>query len=367
MTKILHVIGKRPVGGIGAFVYNYQCHFKSKELQIDYLLFDDAPNGPFDDKVKALGSNVYVLPALKNTRLFYLWRKIDAFMQHVGCQYDAIHLHSVNIAFMCFPCAKKYGVKHLISHSHATVYSDKKLNALRNKILCKNLMNYATDYCACSVAAGTFLYGKDNMDKVTVFNNAIECDKFRFDIEIREEVREALQLQNKYVIGNVGRFCEQKNQLFLLDIFAQCVKKNENAILMLVGDGPQIGEVKEKAKKIGVYDKVLFMGRRNDVPRLLQAMDVFALPSLFEGLPVIGIEAQAAGLPLVVSDTVTRELDLIGIDFLALDSGVERWSDNILSPTKMIEREVCWKIVTDKGYEIEKEAKRLVSYYQQMS
>lgn len=366
-VRILNIIGKRPTGGIGSFVYNYQSHFTDDRLQVDYLLFDDTPNGPFDEKVKALGSTVYVLPALKNTRLISIWKKINQFMKTTGCNYTAIHLHSVNIAFMCFPCAKKYGVKNLISHSHATVYSDKPINAIRNKFLCKNLLKQATVYMACSKAAGQFLYGKNNMDRVLVFNNAIECEKFKFSSCVREEVRRQFGWSEKYVIGHVGRFCEQKNQLFLIDIFKECHDKNSSSILVLVGDGPQIQLAEEKVRDLDLTEFVYFMGQRNDVNILLQGMDIFVLPSLFEGLPVIGIEAQASGLPMVVSDTVTEELNLGSVKFVSLSESPEIWAKTIFSIDKFENRENAYRCVSDSGYEINNEAKKLKDFYMRLA
>lgn len=363
MVKVLNIIGKRPTGGIGAFTYNYQCHFTSDELKVDYLLFDDAPDGPFDEKVKKLGSTVYVLPALKNTRLISLSIQIDQFMKEIGKQYDVIHLHSVNIAFMCFPSARKYGVKHLISHSHATVYSDKPLNAIRNKYLCRNLMKYANVYMACSVAAGEFLYGKENMEQVIVLNNAIECEKFRFSDAVRDAYRKQLHVEDKFVIGNVGRFCEQKNQLFLMDIFAECLKKHGDSVLLLAGDGPLRGEVEAKAAKLGLTDHVSFLGTRDDIACVLQAFDVFVLPSLFEGLPVIGIEAQASGLPMVVSDAVTRELDLGDVSFVSLTVGLDAWVDAIYRCNRNTDRSEAYQKVSLLGYDIQREANKLQEFY----
>lgn len=285
-------------------------------------------------------------------------------MKEIGKDYDIIHLHSVNIGFMCYPSAKKYGVKNLISHSHATVYSDKPLNAIRNKILCKNLLKQANIYMACSKAAGEFLYGKQNMDKVVVLNNAIECEKFRFSNEVRCEYRKKLGLEQKFVIGNVGRFCEQKNQLFLIDIFVECLKLNPNSELILVGDGPMKEQVKNKVKELKISDKVQFLGTRNDIEKILSAIDVFVLPSLFEGLPVIGIEAQASGLPMIVSDTVTNELNLGNINFISLDTQPEEWAKKIInSCTINVDRTDAYMHVADMKYEICNEAKRLQEIY----
>lgn len=363
MIRVLNIIGKRPTGGIGAFVYNYQQHMNRKDIKIDYLLFDDEDNGAFDEKVKQLGSTVYVLPALKNIRFFLLWFKIDEFMKAIGKNYDIIHLHSVNIAFMCFPIAKKYGVSNLISHSHATVYSDKPINAFRNKILCLNLMKQANVYMACSKAAGEFLYGKENIENVIILNNAIECDRFKFRDTIRNEYRKKLDLENKFVIGNVGRFCEQKNQLFLIDIFLACLEKNANSELLLIGDGPMKCEVEDKVKKFGIENKVKFLGVRDDVDKILQSMDVFVLPSLFEGLPVIGVEAQASGLPLIISDTITRELNLGNVTYVSLDESPKYWAKKILECNLKIDRMVQYQNVSNLGYDIKKEANKLYEIY----
>lgn len=364
MIKVLNIIGKRPTGGIGAFVYNYQTHFSNKNISVDYLLFDDVANGEFDEKVRNLGSNVYILPGLRNWRLFSLWKMIDKFMRNVGSHYDIIHLHSVNIAFMCFTSAKKYGVKNLISHSHATVYSEKKLNALRNWILCLNLLKQATVYCACSNAAAKFLYGNNLLYKVHIFNNAIECEKFKYDEALRISSRKLLGIDDNLVVGHVGRFCKQKNQLFLVEVFHKCLEKNPNCVLLLIGDGPQRQEIINKVEQLGIGNKVLFLGQRRDIPRLLQCMDVFVLPSLYEGLPVIGIEAQASGLPMVVSSTVTSELSICNVQFLNLNDGKKVWASNILKQGERgNDRSNCWKEVSLSGYDIYKEAQRLENFY----
>lgn len=296
-VRVLNIIGKRPTGGIGAVVYNYQSHFTTGNVVYDYLLFAEEPYGDFDDKVEKLGSKVYVLPELRNSRLIYLYKKINEFFKIHGSEYDVVHLHSTNIGFLCYPIAKKYGIKNLIAHSHATMYSDKKLNAIRNSILCLPLKKMANIYFACSRAAGEFLYGKRMMEsgKVYVLNNAIDYDKFKFNDCIRNKIRRELGLDNKFVVGHVGRFCEQKNHIFLIDIFCQVIKHNRDSVLVLVGEGPLKEEIKKLVKERNIETNVLFLGQRSDVNELLQAMDVFVLPSLYEGLPVIGVEAQASG------------------------------------------------------------------------
>ena len=362
MMRVLHVIGKRPKGGIGAVVKNYQRYIDKTQVQFDYLIFDDSLEGDFDIYVKNLGSNVYVLPELKNQRVFSLASAIDNFFGIYSKDYQIVHLHSPNIAFMILYSAEKYGIRYRIIHSHATLYSDKKLNALRNEILCIPIKQLANIYMACSEAAGDFLYGKNSRDHVVIVKNAIDCNRYAFNSKKRKEVRQNLELEDKFIVGNVGRFCEQKNQIFLLEIFEEIKKINSHAVLLLVGDGPLLEEVKWKVKQKELEKDVIFLGTREDVPDLLQAMDVFVLPSLFEGLPVIGIEAQASGVPCVISDKVTKELDIFNIKYVSLKKCPKEWADIILE-MKQVNREHGLEKVIEAGYEIHKEALKLQDFY----
>lgn len=365
MVKILEVIGKRPRGGIGAFVLNYQSHFVGQEVQLDYLIFSDEETGEFDNKVKKLNSNVYVLPELKNSRFFAIWFKINKFFRDHGKNYDAVHLHSVNIAFMVFKAAKINGIQHLIAHSHATLYSDKFINGIRNRILCLGLKKHATHFLACSLAAGDFLYGKENREKVLIFNNAIECEKFSFKNEVREKYRSELQIENSLVIGHVGRFNEQKNHKYLIEIFNEVVKINRNATLLLIGDGPLKKEIEEEVRRRNLTGNVKFLGQRNDVDKLLMAMDVFVLPSLYEGLPVVGVEAQATGLVCIMSDTITKEVDLGKVFFKSIEAKPYEWAEKICNVELVTtdQRGQYSQIVASKGYEIETESKKLYNFY----
>ena len=366
MVKVLNIIGKRPIGGIGAFAYNYQSHIDKNKVQIDYLIFDDQEVGEFDRKVKAIGSKVYVLPALKNFRLFSIWKKIDLFMKYVGRHYDVLHLHSINIAFMCFSSAKKYGIRNLIAHSHSTLYSANKINAIRNFFLCLKVKKLATVYMACSRPAGEFMFGKTNMDKVIVLNNAIDCEKYKYDEAIRNEYRKELKIEKNFVIGHVGRFSEEKNHHFLINIFEKCLEIRRNAILILVGDGHLKKNIEYLVKEKGIKDKVIFLGIRNDVERLLQAFDVMVIPSLFEGFSIIGIEAQASGLPLVVSDEIPKELKVTEVKFVSLEENLNDWAKYIMN-AKFDHREIAYKLVKKSGFDIKLEARKLSDFYINLS
>ncbi len=263
---------------------------------------------------------------------------------------------------MCLTSAKKHGVKHLIAHSHATVYSDKPLNAIRNRLLCANLKKQANVYFACSRLAGEFLYGRKSGDTFHVFNNAIECDQFKFSAEKRMRVRQEQGWSGRYVVGHVGRFCKQKNQKYLVSIFAEVVASEPSALLVLIGDGPDKEEVEREVLEKGLASSVVFLGRRDDVDALLQGMDVFVLPSLFEGLPVIGVEAQAAGLSVIASDAITDEMNIASVRFLPLSSPAA-WVKAILEHDEPIDRGNAFKTVRDAGFDIKREAGRLERFY----
>lgn len=368
MVNILEVLGQRPVGGVGSFLINYQSHFQGDEVHLDYLMFDDIATGAFDEKVREMGSNVFVLPRVTSMSIVKVIKELDHFFGSSSQKYKAIHLHAANMSFFVLPIARKYNIRYRIVHSHSTVYSDNKMKAFRNMLLCSQLKKQANIYCACSKLAGEFLFGKENIEKVHIFNNAVDIEKFKYNESIRKKTRNSLCLDDSFVIGHVGNFVEVKNHRFLVELFAEVKKKIPYAKLLLVGSGPLEVEIKQYCTALGIQDSVLFLGYRNDVPDLLQAMDVFVLPSLFEGLPVIGIEAQASGLPLIVSDSVTEELGVANVTFLPLNSGKTEWSNELLRiHAQRVDRTYSYNLLKERGFEISDAAKKLESFYSHLS
>ena len=358
--RVLNIIGYRPRGGVGSVVYNYQTHMDQEVIQSDYLLFNDVPDGEFDIKVREYGSSVYVLPELKNSRFFLIFRRINNFFKEHAKDYDIVHLHSANIGFICLPIAKKYGINIRIIHSHSTFFSDKKLNAIRNRILCIPINMLASDYIACSKAAGEFLFGKK---KFVIFKNAIDCKKYQYNMEIRNSVRRGFSLDDKLVIGNVGRFSSVKNHTFLISIFNEIKKIEKGSILLLVGDGILKENIQARVMDMGLSESVVFLGQRNDIAELIQAMDILVLPSLFEGVPVIGIEAQASNLPCIFSSEITREVGIVDAAFLNLLDDAKVWAEIIINTSKVSTRKNVTKIMENAGYDINIEAKKLQKYY----
>lgn len=364
--RILHVVSSlSKSSGVMSVIMNYYRHINRDKVQFDFLYFKNLDN-TYINEIEHLGGRVFLIPKPSISKRFRD-ELVALFNQQRGV-YTAIHIHEVYLTFLLAPLAKKYGINHIITHSHATMYSGKKFSAIRNRILCIPLKKSANHYFSCSRAAGEFLYGKKNLNrgKVTIINNAIDCTKFKYNEFIRNKMRKELELQNNFVIGHVGRFSEEKNHTFLIDIFHSIKIQKGKAKLVLVGDGPLISNMKEKVKKLNLDNDVIFLGRRNDIPNLLQAMDIFILPSLFEGLPVVGVEAQASGLPIVISTNITREIGLLNAQYIDLEATPEHWAESILNVKKNTNRKNGVNILREKGFDISIEATKLENIYLNM-
>ncbi|MGX7403897.1 glycosyltransferase [Enterococcus camelliae] len=357
------MIGRRPVGGIGSVVKNYQSNF-SEDIVFDYLLFSDNSSGDFDDFVEKLGSKVYVLPSLKAMRFLTLSRLLDELFRKVKCEYDIVHIHTVNIAFLIVKYAKKYGLTNIVVHSHATKFSDKKINSLRNKFLCRNLTKKCSGFVACSEEAGNFLFGKDfmNSGKVKIIKNAIDIDKYHFSEKKRGLFRSEFNLQNELVMANVGRLSRQKNQKFLIEIFNEVHKKVPASKLFIIGDGEEISTLRKKVKKLNLEEDVIFTGKRNDIDIILSGIDIFVMPSLYEGLPVIGVEALSSGLPCFFSDEISKEFLSSKSHYISLNNDISFWVEEIISAylSDINRNYIETKMM---GYDIKDAAHQLIDYY----
>lgn len=368
--KVLHVLAQRPKGGIGTFLKNMQANIDTSKVQFDYLICDSDKTGEFDNFVKNFGSKVHVLSPLKSRKIFRYITEINLFFKKNGHEYDIVHGHLSSLGVIYLNIARKYGVKHRVIHSHATRLSDKKINEIRNFITELPLRKAANIYFACSKKAGEHKFGRNNLEKnkVHIINNAVDVNKFRYDIETRISLRSRLNLEEKVVIGNVGRLSNQKNHLFLIDTFNLIYSKEKRAILMLIGDGELEPILKKKVESLGLTDAVFFMGKRNDVDKLLQVMDVFVMPSLYEGFPLVGIEAQCSGLPCIFADTITEEIMVTDTcKFISLKEPKESWALEIINIVeKNPYRNRASELVEKAGYSINKEAEKLQRLYHEI-
>ena len=363
MIKVLYISDTlKQRFGVTSVIMNYINYFDMKEIKVDLLVYDDSEPDVIE-KLKCKGCNVYFMPKLSIKSVGSFKKIINNFFENN--KYDIVHSHFNQVDSIIFPIARKNGVKYCISHSHNTKLSDNRIKAIRNRIMCFNIGKNADYLAACSEAAGNFLYGKKafSSDKRLIINNGVDCSKFSFDRNSREEIRKEFNIdENSILIGNIGSFKIQKNQSFLIDIFNELSKLDNKYILMLVGDGEKKSEIIEKVINYGLKDKVIFTGVRKDIPKILSALDAFILPSLYEGLPVIGIEAQASGLECVFSNTITKEVDLTGVIFVDLAEPVSKWAE-IISKLSFKHDESNYNKISKKGYDIKRESKKLESFY----
>ena len=267
-----------------------------------------------------------------------------------------------NTASIYLPIAKKYGVSCRILHSHSSKGKLGMLGTVTN-FLQKDAYKMATDWFACSKVAADWLYPESIKENVKIIPNAVDASKFRYNERSRKEMRNKLHLNDKLAVGCIARFRKEKNQVFLIDVLQSLLKVKKNSQLIFVGDGPELKKVMKYAEQKKVINNTTFLGLRNDVEKILQALDVVVMPSLWEGLPVSGIEAQASGLTVIASDTVSDEMNIIGkVKYLSLGSPIETWVNTILSESTRKRNDTYFAMI-DKNYDINRNTKWLQDFY----
>ena len=335
-VKVLHIVGKMNRGGLETFIMNNYRKIDRNKIQFDFVV-TKAGIGHYDEEIISLGGNIYKLTPPSESLLKYI-SELKRLLKEK--KYDVVHSHVLFSSGINLKIAKLCGVKKRIAHSHNT--SDGKKNSIIRKIYRRYMrfliLRYSTNLLACGNEAGKFLYG--DKKKFSIINNGIDFELFRENKYTKEQLREKFKLpRDKFIIGHIGRFNKQKNHMFLLEIFNYVLSKNDNAYLALIGDGDLKEKVIIRAKEMGIEEKVKFMGIQEEIPYLLKTFDVFLLPSLFEGLPVVLIEAQVSGVRCVVSDTVTKEANLTNnIKFIALQEDLQTWYENIVDTSNKNEK-----------------------------
>lgn len=365
MIRILHITSSLAKNGTETFIMNVYRQIDRSLIQFDFLIFTESTDG-FCDEVLSLGGQIYRLPPRRQG--FFRYRnELNAFFREKGNLYQGIHLSSCTLSSVLpVQIASKYGIPLRIVHAHNSSWSGGAHNYIFHMINKHRLRKYVTHCLACSeVAAKWFYSGTSLLEKSIVVKNGIDVEKFNYNPDKREQIRKDIHAEHAFVVGHIGRFTKVKNQSFLLDVFREIKKKRPNAILLLVGEGELELQVKKKAEVMGLEESVKFMGRRDDVSDLLQGMDCFVFPSLFEGLPFALIEAQAAGLPVITSENVSPEVSLTsGLHFLSLKQSPAIWADEIVRFASG-QRIVDIKGITTAGYSIQMTVDVLVKIYTQ--
>jgi len=349
-------------GGIEKITFDYVSRIKNENIDFSFLNIYDKIC--YQDELEKIGCKVFSLPNPKK-KIFTFIREYMKLCKNE--KFDVIHINMLSAAnILPLLCAKFCGCKNIIVHSHnsGTVRFYRHILHFINKRFIKLLAN---NYFSCSNVAAKFMFG--NEKNVKIIRNAIDISKYKFDEENRKKVRDKLNLpQNSLIIGHIGRFEKQKNHPFLINIFKEISEKNENAFLLLVGIGYAMEDVKKLVEQQKLSNKVIFYGKSDNTSQIYSALDLFLLPSFFEGLPLVGIEAQCNGLPILASTKISKEMQITNLVYwLNLRDGKQKWADKareILSKT--YERNDYAKEVEKAGYCIKTEAKKLANLYEEI-
>ncbi len=354
--RVLQIGMHDKIGGVETFLMNYYRNIDKNRVQFDFInMFDKLY---YDNEIKELGGKVYNVQNVKKNPISY-YKAIKKIVQEK--QYNIVHVNMLSMAnILPIIAAKKGGAKHIIIHSHNTGTPKGILRKILDKLNKSIAIKNATNYFACSNLAGKWMFS--GKVKFEVVNNAIDIENFEFNADIREKIRKELNVKDEVIIGHVGRFCEQKNHMFLINMFEQFCKIDEKSKLLLIGEG----ELKEKIileiQKRKLEDRVIILTPKDDIQNYYQAMDVFVLPSKFEGLGIVVVEAQANGLQCICSDAIPDEVKLLKT-FRKIPFNYSEWIMELKNIQYRAGKEESKNALQRNNYDIKIEAKKLMNKY----
>lgn len=389
VIRILHVLGGVGLGGAESRIMDLYRQMDREKIQFDFLIHTSAikndfgevqPNSGvlkrdrkndecvrksqfYDEEILSMGGHIYVLPQFKVYNYFAYRKAVRAFFS-AHREFRVVQGHMTSTAGIYLPIAKRAGIPVTVAHArNAGVVKGLKGLATR---FCRLGLAKKTDCCfACSALAGQDVFGGAAVKagQVKVIYNAVDVCRFTYDEKVRQDVRGELGIAGELVLGHVGRFEYQKNHPYLLDVFAEVCKKKPDARLLLLGDGEDRPAMEEKCRQLKIADRVSFLGNRRDAERFYQAMDIFLLPSFFEGLPGVLVEAQAAGLRCFVSDTVTREAKATDlVTYLSIEEPPARWAEEILRQAAYERRDTA-QDMRNAGFDVGTQAAGYSHFY----
>ena len=352
-------------GGVESFLNNYYSEMDHKEIIFDFIV----PNkkiGYLEEKMKRYGSNIFHIERLRSNPFEY-YRSVSNIIQ--SGSYDIIHCHGYK-SFIGLLLGKKYNCKVRIIHSHMAYVKENIIQFIMRKVILILINLYSTDKFACGIDAACWLFGKKAYDKgqVSIINNAINIDDYDFNLTNRNKIRKEFNIkENEYLLGNVGRLTDQKNQGYIIDLISLLPDNILSKLKFLfVGNGEDLKKLQEKIESSNVSKYFIFAGLRTDVPQILSALDLFLLPSKYEGLPVVLVESQAAGLISLASDTITKEINITGnICYMNLEKKelwIEAIKKNLLKSLQVNRLEESKKMYQSK-YDIKFQSKKLFEKY----
>ena len=365
MIRVLHVLGGLNLGGAETMVMNLYRAIDRTKIQFDFIIHLSEKQA-YEDEILRLGGRIFRFPRFTGKNILSQAKIWDAFLKEHP-EYTILHSHVRSYASLYLPIAKKNGVKTII-HSHSTSNGSGMSSYIKSAM--QYPLRYEADFCfGCSEEAGRWLFGNKvlNSNKYFMLKNAIDLNKYQISVEIRKKYRNEWNIDDSSrVFMHVGRLHEAKNHTFLLDIFNEYQHKHSNSILILAGDGELKDNIRQKIYKLGLATKLKMLGERNDITDLLHAADCLLFPSNWEGLPVTVVEAQAAGLPCLVSDTVTKDVNVTElVKNLPINKGTEVWIREI-EKLDFHKKDVS-EDIRRAGFDIESSAKWISNFYMRLS
>ena len=362
MIRVAIIAGKVDSGGKKNLIMEYYRHMNRNEVQFDFICDSDSQAIP-KEEIESLGGKVYVIAPYQNIlKNMYDMKKI--FKKN---NYFVVHAYNSTMNLFSLYVAKRCGIPVRISESLSMAHDGDWKTVIKKilRIMSKWFANY---YISCGEDCGRWQFGNKlyNLGKVDVFKTVINTKFNAYNPELRYKTRREFGWEDKIVIGHIGRFTAQKNSVHMIEIFASVANKEPRAVLCLIGDGELKDDMMSKIKELGIENQVDYLGRREDIQQFYNAMDCFILPSLYEGLPVVGLEAESCGLPMFFSTEVTREANACELGhFIALNESVDVWAEQILKACKdniPIRRSHADEVF-NAGFDSASEAIRMQKYY----
>ncbi len=362
MIKVAYVLGKLHSGGKKSLVMEYYRHMETDKVRIDFICDSDSNSIP-EDEVKSLGGKVFRISPYES--IFKNMREMKQIFKEE--QYDVMHAWDSMMNIFPLVIAQKTGIKVRISESLSMANKGEKKTYIKYAL--RPFSSVAANYfMACGVDCGVFQFGQKAYDKgkIAIFKTVINTEANSYDPELRGVTREMFGWTDKHVYGFIGRYVPQKNPVFIIEIFNEIQKIDPKAHLVLIGFGELEQPMMNRVKEFGFLDKVENLGRREDIKQFYNAFDCFLLPSLYEGLPVVGLESQCCGLPIFLSTEITEEAKACDIaQYISLKAPASEWAERIIAKVEqnIPVRRSYVKEVASAGFDSKSEAKRLQQYY----
>lgn len=359
-VRIAQVVGKMVGGGLEATVMNYYRHLDHSKVQYDFLVDNDSTYIP--DEIEQLGGRVIMVPPYQNQAAY------QKTLQRIFREnrYPMVYSHLNTLSVFPLFAAWRAKVPIRIAHNHSTACRNEYKKTLMKNLLRPFAKVFPTHLCACSRFAGNYLFGKRAVEsgKVTIWQNAVELDRFLYNESDREETRRKLGIENRFVVGHVGRFIHQKNHAFVVDVFREVHLRNPDSVLLLAGTGSLMPEIKKRVHAYGLDDVVIFAGNQPCIERFYSAMDVFLMPSFYEGLGMVAVEAQISGLPVIGADTIPVEAKFCDLlHYLSLKDSASKWADEVLKHGSGYIRNDMRQSAADAGYDIAQASEKMTKWY----